>query len=79
MKPDADNVSAIRNAPRLIVPEISYFYVGFYRKLVPNFDHIALPLTDLMKEVNKVQQQWFGKIIMNKHFKLCNLSHDFKF
>lgn len=59
LKPHPDKVRAIEEAPRPITKkQVRSFLglVGFYRKFIPNFACIAVPLTDLTKkgQPNKV-------------------------
>ncbi|XP_062602901.1 uncharacterized protein LOC134264647 [Saccostrea cucullata] len=61
LKPEDDKIEAIKNAP---IPEtkkqVRSFLglVGFYRKFIPNFSAIAIPLSDLTKKGNPNRVQW---------------------
>lgn len=53
LKPHPDKVKSITDAQRPITKkQVRSFFglVGFYRKFIPNFACIALPLTDLTKK-----------------------------
>ena len=53
LKPHPDKVEAIQNASRPVTKkQVRSFLslVGFYRKFIPNFACVALPLTDLTKK-----------------------------
>ena len=53
LKPHPDKVKAMGEAPRPVTKkQVRSFLglVGFYRKFIPNFSCIALPLTDLTKK-----------------------------
>lgn len=68
LRPDEGKVDAISKVTR---PEtkrqIKSFLgmVGFYRKFIPNFAQIAVPLTDLTKKV--CQTRFNGQRHMNMH------------
>jgi hypothetical protein len=61
LKPDSEKVTVIKQAPRPITKkQLRSFLglVGFYRKFVPNFAYIALPLTDLTKKGSPTKIAW---------------------
>jgi len=61
LKPHPSKVKAIQEAPRpLNKKQVRSFLglVGFYRKFIPNFSVIALPLTDLTKKGEPNVVRW---------------------
>ena len=61
VKPDEDKMGKIRDAPRPTTKrQIRSFLglVGFYRKFVPNFAEIAVPLTDATRDRAPVKVRW---------------------
>ena len=53
IKPDPDKIIAIKNMPRPHTPKLVKSFlglVGFYRRFIQNFSHIAKPLNELTKE-----------------------------
>jgi len=70
LRPKPEKMRAILDAPKPDTKrQVRSFLglVGFYRRFIPNFAHIALPLTDLTRkgELNRVS--WSDA--MSKHFK----------
>jgi hypothetical protein len=64
MRPEQDKVDRIQEAaPPTTKKELRSFLglIGFYRKFVPNFAEVALPLTDKMKKKNPEKLQWDGE------------------
>lgn len=61
MEPDLDKIEAVRNAP---IPQtkkqVRAFLglAGFYRKFIPNFSAIAIPLSDLTKKGQPNRVVW---------------------
>ena len=53
LSPNPDKIEVIKNAPRPLTKKQVRSFLGladFYRKFVPNFSHVASPLTDLTKK-----------------------------
>lgn len=61
LEPNPDKITSIKNAPR---PEtkrqVKSFLglIGFYRRFVPNFSHVAVALTDLTKKGQPNKIKW---------------------
>jgi hypothetical protein len=78
LKPHPEKVRVIKEVPR---PETkrqlrSFLgLLGFYRKFVPNFSSLALPLTDLTKKGAPNKLVWKGA----QETAFCNLKHAFQF
>ena len=61
IKPTGDKINKIRDTPRPTTKrQVRSFLglAGFYRKFIPNFAEIALPLTDATKGKKPNQVQW---------------------